>query len=44
MALEKAKIVVIKIGSSSLVDENFVLRKKWIKSLCDDVARAYKKR
>jgi glutamate 5-kinase len=43
MALEKAKIVVIKIGSSSLVDENFVLRKKWIKSLCDDVAALIKK-
>ena len=38
MALEKAKIIVLKIGSSSLVDGKSVLRKKWIRSLCSDIA------
>ncbi len=38
MSLEKAKIVVIKIGSSSMVDDKLSLRKKWIGSLCKDVA------
>lgn len=42
MVLQKAKIVVIKIGSSSLVDEKKTLRKKWIKSLCSDVSALIK--
>ncbi len=38
MKLDKAKIIVIKVGSSSLVDDKNVLRKKWVKSLCNDIA------
>jgi glutamate 5-kinase len=36
--LSKYKNIVIKIGSSSLADENFDLRQNWLKSLCADVA------
>lgn len=35
---DKSKIIVIKVGSSSLVDGKNVLRKKWVKSLCNDIA------
>lgn len=43
MALDKAKIIVIKIGSSSLVDEERSLRANWIKTLAADVAALTKK-
>ncbi len=38
MILKNAKTIVIKIGSTTLVDEDRVLRKKWIRSLCEDIA------
>ena len=43
MTLEKSKIIVIKVGSSSVVDDKLVLRKKWLKSLTDDIAALNKK-
>jgi glutamate 5-kinase len=43
MVLDRSKIIVIKIGSSSLVDDKLALRKKWIRSVSDDVASLMKK-
>jgi glutamate 5-kinase len=36
--LKNSKIIVVKIGSSSLVDGKLQLRKAWIKSICADIA------
>jgi Glutamate 5-kinase len=37
MSLKNSKIVVIKIGSSLLVDENKKVRKKWLSSFAKDI-------
>ena len=39
MHLKNSKIVVIKIGSSLLVDSNKVIRKKWLNSFAKDIKR-----
>ncbi len=38
MKIESAKTIVIKIGSSTLVDEKFSLREKWLKNFSSDVS------
>ena len=37
MPLKKSKIIVIKIGSSLLVDKNKKVRKKWLSSFARDI-------
>ena len=37
MSLKNSKIIVIKIGSSLLVDENKKIRKKWLSTFAKDV-------
>ena len=37
MSLKNSKIIVIKIGSSLLVDENKKIRKKWLSSFASDI-------
>ena len=37
MSLKNSKIIVIKIGSSLLVDENKKIRKKWLSSFAKDI-------
>ena len=37
--LKNSKIIVIKIGSSLLVDSNRIIRKKWLKTFAKDVQR-----
>ena len=37
MYIDKAKIIVLKIGSSNLVDGRGKLREKWLKSLVKDI-------
>ena len=37
MHLKNSKIIVIKIGSSLLVDQNKKFRKKWLKSFAEDI-------
>ena len=39
MLLKNSKIVVIKIGSSLLVDKNKKIRKKWLLSFAKDVQK-----
>ena len=39
MSLKNSKIIVIKIGSSLLVDENKKVRKKWLSSFAKDIQR-----
>ena len=39
MHLKNSKIIVIKIGSSLLVDQNKKIRKKWLKSFAEDIKR-----
>src|SRR6056300_707381 len=39
MSLKNSKIVVIKIGSSLLVDENKKVRKKWLSSFAKDIKK-----
>ena len=36
MYLNKAKIIVLKIGSSNIVDKNGKIREKWLRSLVKD--------
>ena len=38
---KKSKVIVIKVGSNILVNEKHVLRKKWLKSLIDDVKETF---
>ena len=40
---KQSKVIVIKVGSNILVNEKFKLRKKWLNSLVDDVAKLQKK-
>ena len=44
MYINKAKIIVIKIGSSNLVDKKGKLREKWLKSFVSDIKKIKKKR
>ena len=37
MYIDRAKIIVIKIGSSNLVDNKGRLKEKWLKSLAQDI-------
>ena len=39
MYLKNSKIIVIKIGSSLLVDENKKIRKKWLSSFARDIKK-----
>ncbi|MBD1167043.1 glutamate 5-kinase [Pelagibacterales bacterium SAG-MED09] len=39
MSLKNSKIIVIKIGSSLLVDENKKIRKKWLASFAKDIRK-----
>ena len=39
MLLKKSKIIVIKIGSSLLVDKNKKIRKKWLSAFAEDVQK-----
>ena len=43
MYLKNSKIIVIKIGSSLLVDSNKRIRKKWLSSFAKDVHNLKKK-
>ena len=42
MSLKSSKIIVIKIGSSLLVNENKKIRKKWLASLAKDILKMRK--
>ena len=37
MSLKNSKIIVIKIGSSLLVDDSKKIRKKWLSSFAKDI-------
>ena len=39
MYLKNSKIIVVKIGSSLLVDENKKIRKKWLSSFAKDIKK-----
>ena len=39
MYLNNSKIIVIKIGSSLLVDKNQKIRKKWLSSFAKDIQK-----
>ena len=39
MYLKNSKIIVIKIGSSLLVDKNKKVRKKWLSSFAKDIKK-----
>ena len=39
MSLKNSKIIVIKIGSSLLVDNNKKIRKKWLSSFAKDIKK-----
>ena len=39
MQINNSKIIVIKIGSSLLVDENRKVRKKWLSSFAQDIKK-----
>tara|TARA_B100000945_G_scaffold318495_1_gene323445 strand:+ start:95 stop:1189 length:1095 start_codon:yes stop_codon:yes gene_type:complete len=43
MYIDKAKIIVLKIGSSNLVDSRGKLKEKWLKSLVADIEKLRKK-
>ena len=43
MSLKDSKIIVIKIGSSLLVDNNKKVRKKWLFSFARDIKKLYDK-
>jgi glutamate 5-kinase len=40
---KQSKVIVIKVGSNILVNEKYKLRKKWLNSLVEDVAKLQKK-
>ena len=44
MYLKNSKIIVIKIGSSLLVDENKKIRKKWLISFAKDIKKLNSKK
>ena len=39
MSLKNSKIIVVKIGSSLLVDNNKKIRKKWLSSFAKDIQK-----
>ena len=39
---KQSKVIVIKVGSNILVNEKYKLRKKWLNSLVEDVAKLQK--
>ncbi len=39
MYLKKSKTIVIKIGSTILIDENRIIRKKWLSEFCKDIKK-----
>ena len=39
MSLKNSKTIVIKIGSSLLVDKNKKIRKKWLSSFAKDIQK-----
>ena len=39
MYIDRAKIIVIKIGSSNLVDNKGRLKEKWLKSFVNDIKK-----
>ena len=39
MHLKNSKIIIIKIGSSLLVDDNKKIRKKWLSSFAKDIKK-----
>ena len=39
MYLKNSKIIVVKIGSSLLVDQNKKIRKKWLSSFAKDIKK-----
>ena len=43
MYINKAKKIVLKIGSSNLVDNKGKLKEKWLKSLVTDIEKLRKK-
>ncbi len=43
MHIDKAKIIVLKIGSSNLVDKKGSVREKWLKSLVSDIKKLMNK-
>ncbi len=43
MYIDKAKIIVLKIGSSNLVDKKGKLKEKWLKSLVTDIKKLVSK-
>ena len=43
MYLNNAKIIILKIGSSNLVDSKGKLKKKWLQSLAEDIKKLKKK-
>ena len=43
MYLEKAKTIVIKIGSSILIDENKKIREKWLSEFSKDIQNLKKR-
>ncbi len=43
MYIDKAKIIVIKIGSSNLIDSRGKLKEKWLKSFVKDIKKFKKK-
>ena len=44
MYLKNSKIIVIKIGSSLLVDNNKKIRKKWLSSFAKDIKKLKEKK
>ena len=42
MYLEEAKTVVIKIGSSLLINENKIIREKWLSEFAKDIKQLQK--
>ena len=44
MSLNKSKTVVIKIGSSLLIDENNQIRRKWLSAFALDIKELIKQK
>ena len=44
MSLKNSKTIIIKIGSSLLVDKNKKIRKKWLLSFAKDIKNLKKKK
>ena len=43
MYIKNAKVIVLKIGSSNIVDSRGKLREKWLKSLVKDIKKLVNK-